>query len=435
MIMRYLIILLFSISTFAQIPSAVGNGSTDDSVALQAWLDSGSSALPVGNEVYRITEQLEIDQSGAQTVDFNGATIIVTSSLAIYAIEIDKPDNAITIIQNLNVDGDGKLRNGVRVKSQIDANDVDIKDLYYNNGSVIAWSVSLDSSSHGSFSWDGCNVYNVESVGAIVADPTGKGSARAYDFQWTGSPIKTTVLIENFIWDGTFGSDGGPLRMDDHTGQNTAAIGHQTILRNGVNKNFCRRGMKIAMDNVTVDNVSFEYISSSHPKWSTFVEAAGLVGVRPVDSTPIENIIFNSCTFESTTYQWAIIDKMNDVTFSNCTFNNGAGIRIDNMPDSYMGDWTICNTTFSATSQIIDQNISSGTGSGQLSGTTLTYDTGNSRSASSVIIFNNANAASAYTYGETAVDCASGTTPDPDPTPQPNRIKALRRLTHLLING
>lgn len=363
--MRWIIFLLPFLG-MAQIPGAAGDGVTDDTEWLQAWLDSGSTTTPVGTETYRITQQLEIDVAGEQTIDFNGATITVTSASNFYAFLIDKPDRASTAIRNLTIEGDLKLRNGILVASPINAFDVDINNLYNAAGSVIAWNVPINSSNYGSFTWNGCDTNTLYSVGAGVVDAgtvlgpafEGYGSARSYDFQWSESPGQTTVLIENFIWDGAYGADGGPIRIDDRTGQNATAVGHKTILRNGTNINFCRRGIKMSMDNIEIYNVIFEYISPSNPYWGEFIEAAGTIGSRPLDQDPsgrLDNVIINGCTFYPTTYQWALIDRAQDMYWSNNTFIGSAGIRFGNLStDNGIGDVFICNNTF-GTGVIRDQ--------------------------------------------------------------------------------
>lgn len=413
--MRYILIFLLPFLGFAQIPSAAGNGITDDTAALQAWLDSGSSHLPVGTETYRITAQLDIDQNGAQTVDFNGATITVTSALSIYAIIIDKPDRATTTISNLLIDGDVKLRNGISVDSPIQATNVDIKDLYSATQTVIGWRLYIDANNYGTFNFNGCDVYDVHSLSnGITGDNA--GSARAMDVGWYANPPQTTIITyENFIWDGCYGEDGGPIRIDDNAaGVEFSETTHKTVLRNGVIKDFIRRGTKVGCDNSEFYNIEWTYALATDPLYEN--NPAGIVGVRPTASDPngaLNNIVYDGCTFNNTSYQWAIIDSMDGVTISNCTFNDGAGIRIDNSSDSFMGDWSICNTVFSATSSIIDQNIGTGAGTGQLAGTTLSYDTDNSRTAASVITFNNTNVATPYSYAVSDLVCAVVPPADP----------------------
>ena len=391
------------------ITGTIGDGTTDDTTALQSWLDSGSSETPDGTETYRITQQLEINQTGSQTVDFNGTTVTVTVNSNFYAFQISKSDRATTTIVDLILDGNDLLRNGFDVDSPINATNVDILDLYDADDSVIAWNVSINATQgYGTYNWDGCDITNIHSL-SNASTGDAQGSTRCYDVQWTANPPSTTVLtIDNFIWDGVYGEDGGPIRIDDAAaGVEFSGTLHKTVLKNGEVKNFIRRGMKIGCDNVEVYNTSFVYAEASNPKYEN--NPAGLIGVRPLGNDPngaLNNIVFNGCTFDNTSYAWAIIDKMDGVEISNCTFLNGAGIRIDNLSDSFMGDWTICNTTFSATSVIKDQNIGTGAGTGQLAGTTLTYDTGNSRTAASVITFDNSSVDNVYTYSAIAVtDC------------------------------
>ncbi len=405
----FYLLFLVSFSAFCQIPNAVGDGVTDDTDALQDWLDGSTSGAPVGDEIYLIKQQLEIDELGDQLVNFFGATITVDSTGDFYAILVDKPDRSTTTLSNLNIDGNILLRNGIDVASPLTADNVDIFNLYHSNSSVIAWKLYINSNNYGSYNFDNCDVYDIESLGDLETG-NGKGSARMMDIQWQANPPETTVITyENFEWDGCYGDDGGPIRIDDMaSGVEFSLTNHKSIFRNGVIKDFIRRGTKLGCDNVEFYNISWAYALASDPKFES--NPAGIIGVRPTPHDPngkIENIIYDSCTFDNTTYSWAILDKMDNVTISNCTFLNGAGIRIDNLPDSFMGNWTICNTTFSAASQIKDQD--QGTGLGQLAGTKLTYATSNNRTASSIINFDNTNASATYGYDYIEFDCVNRT--------------------------
>lgn len=283
--------------------------------------------------------------------------------------------------------------------------DVYMTDLYDADNSVIGVLIEIENNgySYGTYTFNNVDASNIHSLSNSETGDS-PGSARAFDISWEyDSPITTTITIEDFTWDGFYGEDGGPIRIDDNaSGVEFSTTAHKVILRNGTISNFVRRGIKIGFDNIEMYNITWNGIETTNPKYED--NSVGIVGIRPTYNDPngiLDNIIFQGCTFNAGKYKWAIIDQMN-ATIANCNFLNGAGIRIDNLTDSFIGDVTICNTTFSTTSQIIDQDEGTGAVPRNLAGTSFIYDTGNSRPASSIISFEN------YNYTEQAVtNCLS----------------------------
>ncbi|AGO48827.1 virion structural protein [Cellulophaga phage phi46:3] len=355
--MKYLFILLFPLFLNSQIPGTDGTGSVDDTSALQSWIDSGSLTKPLGNEIYLVSETLDIDQIGAQEVDFNGATITVNSVADRYAILIDKPDRSLSTLKNLTIDGNDFQRNGIKVESPVFADNVDILDFYSSTVSIIGWAININLTNYGDFTFTNCDVTKMYSeYNSIIGDVL--GSARAYDIQVSAMPPNTfTVLIEDFVWNGFYGDDGGPIRVDDNTSENMSITNNSVTLKNGSVTAFTRRGIKMAMDNITIDNVFYKSITTSNPFYQ-YAEPAGLIGARPLDTDPnglLDNIVIKNCTFDgSGNYPWALIDKAN-AKWSNNTFVNGAGIRIGNIGNSEIGDVVICGSNFGSGSKIHQQ--------------------------------------------------------------------------------
>lgn len=414
----FYVLLFFTLPVMGQVNistyGVVGNGIADDTAALQAAFDSGNDLTANPGLTILVSGLLTIDAAGEQIIDLNGATITAEAEVHItsddYLITINKPARAITRLRNFTVEGNSgqdDISRAFKVRSPVDVDFVDTRYLY-DTQSVFAWQIFIDDNNYGQYTFNNCDVRDSWSLSNNVLGDA-PGQARAFDIrlQSTYNGDGFNVIIEDFIWDGFYGDDGGPIRIDNYYTGDISGTTDGVTLIGGTVTNFMRRGMKIAMDNVRVYDTSFEFATSANPLWGQFKEAAGVVGIRPLAAdVTLDNILFNGCTFTAnSTYPWVIISDMDNLVIANCTFANNAGIRIHNSSGDFMGDWKICNTTFGATSEIKDQLDSAG-GTGQLPGTTLTYDTNNSQPAASIITFNNPLVTNDYTYTSVAVgDC------------------------------
>ncbi len=277
--MRSLVYLLFLFCSiaFGQISGAVGNGTTDDTAAVQTWLDSGGTG-PVGTETYRITAKLDIDQSGNQTVDFNGATITVTADLPL-ALEIDKPSGTTTL-NNLTIDGNTNIREGIEINSLTSTNNLTINDLYFNGGNAVGIRLEIfnDATQFGAYVFTNTNMSNIKSQGnGVVGDAI--GAARMVLQRWHHNSSGTTITFDGGTFDGCWGDDGDMFQFEDV--QQGGTLNSLITIKNMTLGYFSRRHIKSTSGWMHVINNNFTVPPAGHPE---------LVGVTTCCSTTAANL-------------------------------------------------------------------------------------------------------------------------------------------------
>ncbi|MEG3658579.1 Ig-like domain-containing protein [Arenibacter palladensis] len=333
---------------------AVGDGKADDTKAIQAALDAEESLIANEGAAFRITGTINIDKSGNQTIDFNGATITATSTLD-QAFKINK-SNGLTTIIDLTINGDRKIQSAFYVQSRITATNVNVNELYANGTRAVAWRVEVSSASNsqGEYNFNDCDCTDVESQkNNVIGDMI--GVSRCLWLRWLDTNSNTTVNVNGGVWDGAWGDDGDLIQVEQTT--NDYIHDCKLIVTDTELKNFSRRAVKGTASNTEFHNVTFTSPYPSNPRLTSTVPSSGMATMATFNITSYPNSIsrnhvFNGCTFNNPGgYEGRIIPSRAElVTIKNCTFNTGTSLALN----IRVGDIKVCGNTFVAGSTIYD---------------------------------------------------------------------------------
>lgn len=351
------ILLLFPFLSLSQISGTLGNGTGDDSAALQAWINSGSSEVPVGTETYRITSTLNITSSGNQTLDFNGATILVGTELG-SCIIADKP-SGVTYINNLILDGDLKGEWGLRLNSSYDIDNVTVRDMYSNDQSVLGvWVRCNDNQNWTVAEMTNMHVENIRGDNnGVIGDTI--GASRCIQIS-VSQNVGIDFLVEDSHFERATGEDGDVIFWQvtgfDNSNTNTRLVLNRSTFKYGT-----RRVVKLQGAAVYAYNSTFEGIDTSDPDMAFVRETGGFISMQSGTTCYNcyylgSNFIFDGCIFNGSNFDNRIIgtEYSQDVVINNSQLNNGTEIRMWRRG----GKYAITNNVASAGSKIYYVNDS-----------------------------------------------------------------------------
>lgn len=317
---------------------AVGDGKTDDTKAIQAALDTEKSLVGSSGAVYKITERIDIDKVGNQTIDWNGSTIITSATLN-PAIDIDKKsvNGGTTTMSNLLFEGNNLVVRAIYMESRVVFNNVTVQNLNQGSQGTVSPAgfyarVKNDADSFGSWEFNNCKITNLVGTSkgpnsnCVVASNT-DGSVNGVLWYWDVAPsTKTTVTWNNLTVDGMWGDDGGGIFINDNVGMKNTTSGH--VFNNSTIKNCERRALKGFSSNMTFNNVTFE---DAMPTDSN-IQCGTISGLVVFGSSQRANIHFDSCTFIGHDYDGRVIPiAVENWSIKNSTFIGGAYVAMTNL--------------------------------------------------------------------------------------------------------
>ena len=328
---------------------AVGNGSTDDTRALQAALNSEKSLVANPGATFKISSTLKIIRGFEQNINWNGATIITYSALD-PMIKIDKriDNGGATEMSGLNLDGKGKATRGIGIYSRVTFNDMNITDFRQTNlSSATGLILRLynHASSRGQYMFNRVNISKTvgKSNGTIADD---MGVANGMSIYWKEVPSSSTnVTVQNGTIHSSWGEDGGLVYTADQTSNQGISRSSSSITFRNMNfYDYQRRAIKGFSSNVTYDNCKFTDPSPNNSNLSKNT-GAGLVSVGKGS----KNILFNDCEFVDRGYDGRLIGAdVDGLDVKNSVFSGGAEFILS----STIGDITLSSNRFSSGSTI-----------------------------------------------------------------------------------
>lgn len=219
---------------------AVGDGISDDTAALQAWLNDGKMTKVLRDGIFRVTSVLTSSIAG-RTIRTDGAKIIA-----------DKADMTVLMITgdktkvSVEIDGQNKAAIGVDVTGKsCDIKHCTIENLVgiSSNGCGIRATTSY-----------GVKIENnvINNVSATANGTLGDsiGAARAILVTSTSAALSLNVVKNNTIA-GILGEEGDAIQFLFYDGT-LPFLDAQGIIQGNTIKNFNRRGIKIQGSNVKV---------------------------------------------------------------------------------------------------------------------------------------------------------------------------------------
>lgn len=358
------ILLLTCFSLSAQIPGASADGTTDDTAAIQAELDGGGTVNFTASANYRITSALDIDQTGDQTINGNGATLVMTSGYINDAMVVVNKASGTAYIDDLNLDANGAYaRMGYELASSYELTNSTIRDMYMPTGNTgTARGINIEGVGDKAFASaliDNVNIYDITAITsdcAVAGGGAGDGSSKGIqvNFGSGGFTYYTNDLtFTNLVIDGVWGDDADGLdiymssRHDLYTGD--------IVIDNISITNCARRLMKTTASNQTITNSTFTAGASDNVNLQGCTPVPMIEIFEPSGSPSsdyVRNITFRECTFDRTTgfmFAGFVIGWAQDITIEGCTFID-ARIGYKN----YWGDQYIIGNTFDSSSYLFN---------------------------------------------------------------------------------
>lgn len=369
---------------------ALGNGVTDDTVAIQNALNSEKYIVGEPGKTYLISKALTINKNMAQTIDFKGSTL-TSKGHGSFLIYVNKRNyaNTLTVIKNAKLDGRNKNVHGIDVWSRVHFENLDIYDMKIEGANGVRIMIYDDPGMYGRSVFDNVDIHNLRPAKNDGAEGTGPGYAHGFLALAYEKPSKPTqiVYINSDLYE-FWGEDAGGITINSK--KMDTSNSHLSYWFENIHVwDAQRRAVKSFTGGATWINSKFTSPDNNNPnlvpKSRGGANPAGLFGMGAGSSArgATNNLICGS-TFEGhpsnpfdSWYTQLIISGSSvghsvGVEIRNSEFSGGHGGRF-----SYNGitimreldDITIANTYFGTTNKIK-------TGGSTLKGTLL-FDTNN----------------------------------------------------------
>lgn len=221
---------------------AVGDGITDDTKALQAWLDAPGKNKVLKNGVFKITSGLRSSEAG-RTIKTDGAVIIAdTANMIMLTVTGEQS------IVSVDLNGNNKAAGGILILGdgcQVQNSKID--NIYGSNQT--AFGIKAQTSNG--------VLIEQSTIKNIRGTKNGKfgdniGASRAILVTSKEAASKPNIIRNNSI-DGVTGEEGDAIQFLFNNGQVTF-LNAQGMIENNMIKNCNRRAIKVQASNVKILN-------------------------------------------------------------------------------------------------------------------------------------------------------------------------------------
>ncbi|NUU30041.1 right-handed parallel beta-helix repeat-containing protein [Arthrobacter sp. C9C5] len=268
--------------------NAEGDGLTDDTVALQAWLNAGGSLLAEGS--FRITHGLTLDGDGRTLNTMNAK--IVADGVDITALTVTGNNSRVSVYVN----GNNKAAYGLRVTG---SGSVIENGRYVNFRSVTQSARGIDITTTGGALVRNNVVRNVVSLGDKTRG-NGPGFSRGIGLNARG-PASAESYISNNLIENITGEEGDAIHVLFYDGMaNPFNSGKVTISDNTI-RNVSRRFIKVQASDVAVERNKLNFDLPSAPKYpSSAIDVIRSQDVRIIGNEINPNLIGNDVAVNGT---------------------------------------------------------------------------------------------------------------------------------------
>jgi hypothetical protein len=233
--------------------NAKGDGITDDSAALQAWLNAGGTRLASGT--FRITKGLTLSGDNRRLYTENAK--IVADGTNITALTVTGRNASVSAF----VDGINKASNGVKVTGP---GAVLENGWYQNFRSTTQSARGIEARTTGGITIRNNVIRNVMSVGDGTLG-NGNGASRGIVLSGPAAATADSVISANLIQN-IFGEEGDAIQVLFFDGKTSTPFssGRVAVSDNNI-WNVSRRFIKIQASNVTVERNKLNFYVTTSP--------------------------------------------------------------------------------------------------------------------------------------------------------------------------
>lgn len=279
---------------------AVGNGTTDDTAALQAAFDAGTNLEATAGKTFKITGTIRIDQNKITTADFKGSKIISGGGSS-FMIDIDKRSyaNTLTTIKNLELDGANRDVSGIDISSRVHLENVEIHRMIKNNANGIRNLIYNTVGCYGQWVFDNVDIHDLEPVGNDGTFGNDLGAAHGFLASAQQIPSQPTQIVyKNSSLYSIWGEDAGAITVFS-AGLDISNTPVSFWFENINVADAQRRAVKGFAGNQTWINSRFTSATYDNPKIVRTMPSAGLfvIGAGSSAAGSTNNVVCG-CIFE-----------------------------------------------------------------------------------------------------------------------------------------
>lgn len=250
---------------------AVGDGVTDDTAALQAWLDAPGPVRRLHDGIYRITGTLTSTEPGRRII-CDGATILAGDGAASPMLTVTGAGSDI----RADLDGGEVTNRGLDVT----APGVRITDgTYQRFGSDTSFATAIRVETLGGVTIRGNRITTITSTGDSTIGNT-NGAARAITLTGGGGDATDPSYITDNIIDGVRGEEGDAIHLAFGADPSTQG---KVWVRDNIISNVSRRAIKIQASDVDVRGNTYRHTDPAP------ANASALIDVQYSDDVTVED--------------------------------------------------------------------------------------------------------------------------------------------------
>lgn len=224
---------------------AVGDGVTDDTAALQAWLDAPGPVRRLHDGIYRITAPLVSSEPGRRII-MDGATLIA-STPDMGMLDVTGDDCYITP----HLDGAGIARYGLHVTGAA----CEVAGGRIRDFSSDEQTTGIRADTVGGIHIHHTRISDVHSTGnGTIGD--GPGASRAITIAGTGGPATGNNIIDTNILERITGEEGDAIHL---VFDPSPAVDAKARITGNIIRDVSRRAVKLQAGGVVVANNVYEH--------------------------------------------------------------------------------------------------------------------------------------------------------------------------------
>lgn len=220
---------------------ALGNGDSDDTEALKAWLAAGGVALTDG--IFRITSGLTLTGDNRHLYMHNAK--IIADGTNITALNVLGKNARL----NVHIDGNNKANYGIRITG---AGAIVESSIIENLYSGTTTARGIEAATGGGCTLRNNTIRNIKAVGDSTLG-NNNGAARAIILTHTAAAVKESVITGNTI-ENVVGEEGDAIQILFYDGSSIINPSADVTISDNEISNVSRRFIKVQASNVRIIN-------------------------------------------------------------------------------------------------------------------------------------------------------------------------------------
>ena len=228
---------------------AVGDGITDDTTALQAWLDAPGRVRRLDDGTYRITATLVSAEDHREI--FSDGAVIIADTNEMVMLRVQGKQTRV----KLHLDGNHKARGGLQFVAGLgDASGSTVVNMH----SEISMAYGVRAETNEGFTCVRASIHNIHSEGNDTLGD-GNGASRGIQVTSTLSAVRESLVLNNYISNIT-GEEGDAIHvLFSDSDSSTHFLDGLVTIRGNIISNATRRAIKVQSSRNHVDENYYDH--------------------------------------------------------------------------------------------------------------------------------------------------------------------------------